>query len=214
MRVLQNYIGLKKSPSNSLGKPTATLILVMISLNPKYSLIRNGSGPDHFGLSGLHCTCVFISEIFSTSIKFLLMFCIAFLTHKSFPLYKIFSQFFTSRFHLRNLFPSILFSLNTRAVQKVRSRIFCLFFRQHWSKLPQGECSGGLYNYTVKIWRLYICFSSCFSLVKVELPVAGATKFETCVVIRFYILKVSWLTLEVIFLSFSSWNPLLRCPRS
>ncbi len=30
-----------------------------------------------------------------------------------------------------------------------------------------------------------ICFSSCFSLVKVELSVPGATKFEMCVVICF-----------------------------
>ncbi len=75
---------------------------------------------------------------------------------------------------------------STRAVQKVRSRIFCLFLRQHWIKLPKGlECSRGLYDHTVKIWRLYVCFSSCFSLVKVELPVASAAKFEKCVVIHF-----------------------------
>ncbi len=30
-----------------------------------------------------------------------------------------------------------------------------------------------------------ICFSSCFSVVKVELPVASDAKFEMCVVIRF-----------------------------
>ncbi len=71
-------------------------------------------------------------------------------------------------------------------VQKVRSRIFCLFFRQHWNKLPRGECSGGLYDHTVKIWRLYVCFSSSFNLVKVELPVADAAKFEMCVVIHFF----------------------------
>ncbi len=76
--------------------------------------------------------------------------------------------------------------LYTRAVQKVKSCIFCLFFfKQHWNKLPRGECSGGLYDHTVKIWRLYVCSSLCFSLVKVELPVAGAAKFEVFVVICF-----------------------------
>ncbi len=39
--------------------------------------------------------------------------------------------------------------------------------------------------YVHLIWGLYVCFSSCFSLVKVELPVAGAAKFEMCVVIHF-----------------------------
>ncbi len=62
---------------------------------------------------------------------------------------------------------------------------FVLFFRQHWKKLPREECSRGLYDHTVKVWRLYVCFSSCFSLVKVELSVAGATKFGMCVVVRF-----------------------------
>ncbi len=73
----------------------------------------------------------------------------------------------------------------TMVVQKVRSHIFCLFFRQHWFKPPRGECSGGLNDYTVNIWRLNVCFSSCFTLVKVELPVADVAKFEMCVVIRF-----------------------------
>ncbi len=72
----------------------------------------------------------------------------------------------------------------TRAAQKVRFRIFGLFFRQHWNKLPRGECSGDFYDHTVKIWRL-VCFSSCFSQVKVELLVAGATNFEMRVVIRY-----------------------------
>ncbi len=55
------------------------------------------------------------------------------------------------------------------------------FFRQHWNKPPRGECSGGLYNHSVKIWRLYVCFSLCCSLVKMELSLAGTTKFEMCV---------------------------------
>ncbi len=84
----------------------------------------------------------------------------------------------------RNLHNSLKMR-NTRAIQKVRFHIFCLFFRQHWNKLPREECSGDFYGHTVKIWSLYECFSSCFSLVKVELPVAGAAKFEMCVVIRF-----------------------------
>ncbi len=74
---------------------------------------------------------------------------------------------------------------STRAVQKVRSCIFCLFFRQHWNKLPRGECSVCLYNHAVKIWRLYVSFSSCFNLIKEELPVAGAAKFEMWVKIHF-----------------------------
>ncbi len=45
------------------------------------------------------------------------MFCIAFLTHKFFLNHKIFSQFFISRFHLRNLFPN--------------HRIFYLNFTMH-----------------------------------------------------------------------------------
>ncbi len=69
--------------------------------------------------------------------------------------------------------------------KKYGTKIFCLFFRQRWNKLPRGECLGGLYYHTVKIGRFYVCFTSCFSLVKVELPVVGAAKFEICVVIRF-----------------------------
>ncbi len=33
--------------------------------------------------------------------------------------------------------------------------------------------------------KTYVCFLPYFSLVKVELPVAGAAKFEMCVVISF-----------------------------
>ncbi len=64
-------------------------------------------------------------------------------------------------------------------------QVFVFFFRQHWNKLPRGECSGGLYDQTVKIWRLCVFFSSCFSIVKVKLPVAGAAKFEIRVVMFF-----------------------------
>ncbi len=50
-----------------------------------------------------------------------------------------------------------------------------------------------MYDHTVKIWRLYVCFLSCFCLVKVELPVAGAAKFEIYIMwyYVFYVLKLS-----------------------
>ncbi len=99
-----------------------------------------------------------------------------------------------------------------KAVQKVRSRIFCLFFRQHWNKLPRGECSGGLYDHTIKIWKLCVCFSSYFSLVKVELPVTGAIKFEMRMVIHFLHAEGQLTDIESHFSIFSPWNPLLRCP--
>ncbi len=76
--------------------------------------------------------------------------------------------------------------LVTRVSQKLRSGPFCLFFfGQHWNKLPRGEFLGGLYDHTVKIWKLNVCFSSCFSLVKVDVPVAIIAKFEMCVAICF-----------------------------
>ncbi len=78
----------------------------------------------------------------------------------------------------------LLFLHRYEGFSKRRSRIFCLFFGLHWNRLPRGEFLGGLYHHTVKIWR-HVCFSSYFSLVKVELPVAGAAKFEKCVVIYF-----------------------------
>ncbi len=68
--------------------------------------------------------------------------------------------------------------LNTRAVQKVRSHIFCIFFRQHWNKLPRGECSGGLNDHTVKIWRLRMFLIMLQS--SMELPVAGAPVSYSC----------------------------------
>ncbi len=68
---------------------------------------------------------------------------------------------------------------------KIKVQYFLSFFRQHWNKLPRRECSVGLYDHTVKIWKLHVCFSSCFSLVKVELSVNGAAKFEMCVSIHF-----------------------------
>ncbi len=75
---------------------------------------------------------------------------------------------------------------NTKVVQKVRYLLFFIFFfRLHWNELPKGECSGGLYDYSVKIWRLFVCFSLFFSLVRVKFPVADAPKFEICVVIHF-----------------------------
>ncbi len=44
---------------------------------------------------------------------------------------------------------------STRISQKLRSGICCLFFfRRHWNKLPRVECWVGLFNHTVKIWRL------------------------------------------------------------
>ncbi len=72
----------------------------------------------------------------------------------------------------------------------------CFFFRQHLNKLPRGEFLGGLYDHTVKIWKLYVRFSSCFSLVKVELPVAGAAKFEMCVIIHFLLAEGQLADLE------------------
>ncbi len=70
--------------------------------------------------------------------------------------------------------------LTTRVVQKVKSHIFVFFFKQRQNKLPRRECSGGLYDHTVKIMFLII-----FRLVKVELPEGGAAKFEMCVIICF-----------------------------
>ncbi len=58
--------------------------------------------------------------------------------------------------------------------------------RQHWNKLQRGECSGGLYNYSIKTWRFYVGFLLHFSLVKVELLVAGAAKCEMRAVICFF----------------------------
>ncbi len=92
----------------------------------------------------------------------------------------------------------------TRAVQKVRSCVFCLFFRQHWNELPRGEYSGGFYDHTVKIWRLYVCFSSCFNPIKVKLSVSGAAKFEMCGVIHFLHTEGQLANLESHFSAFFS----------
>ncbi len=127
------------------------------------------------------------------------------LSHACRLIRKVFSNFIPSNFSETSLqfFKCFFKILCMRAVQKVRSHIFVFFFRPYWNKLPRGDYSGGLYDYTVKIWKLYVCFSSCFSLLKVELPVAGAAKFEMLKLIHFfYILKVSWLTFKVIFQSF------------
>ncbi len=82
-------------------------------------------------------TGIFISEIFSPSIKFLLMFWTAFLTSKSFPKYKIFSQFFISRFHFRNLFSKYTYYF---------LRIFCIAVS------------------TYKPFHMYKIFCQCFIL--------------------------------------------------
>ncbi len=101
---------------------------------------------------------------------------------------------------------------STSAVQKVWSHSFCLFFLGNPEINYQGENVQEVCTTTLKIWRLYVCFSSCFSLVKVELPVVGAAKFEMCVVIRFLHVVGQLFDLESYFSDFPPWNPLLRCP--
>ncbi len=44
---------------------------------------------------------------------------------------------------------------------------FVYFFRQHWNKLLRGECSGGLYDDTVKIWKL------CMFLIMLQSSKSG-----------------------------------------
>ncbi len=87
------------------------------------------------------------------------------------------------------------------------------FFRQHCNKLTRGECSRGLYDHTVKIWKLYLCFSSCFNLVSGVASSWCRQIWDAYGNAFFYKLKVCWLTLKVVFQSFSPSNPLLRCPR-
>ncbi len=40
---------------------------------------------------------------------------------------------------------------------------------QHWNKLPRGECSGGLYDHTVKMWRL------CLFLIMLQSSNSGVS---------------------------------------
>ncbi len=68
----------------------------------------------------------------------------------------------------------------------------------------KGENVQEFVDHTVKIWRLYVCFSSCFSLVKVELLGAGAVKFEMCVVIPFLHAEGQLVNLESHFSVFST----------
>ncbi len=66
----------------------------------------------------------------------------------------------------------------------------------------QGENDQEVCMTTLKKFEDYVCFSSCFCLVKEKLPVAGVAKLEMCVVIGFLHAEgVNWLTLKEIFQS-------------
>ncbi len=71
---------------------------------------------------------------------------------------------------------------NYEGCSKSKVPYFLTFFlRQHWTKLLREECSGGLYDHTLKIWKLNVCFSSCVS----EVARSWSAKFEMYVVIHF-----------------------------
>ncbi len=48
----------------------------------------------------------------------------------------------------------IPYQMNYVGCSKSKVPYLLSFFKQHWNKLPMGECSGGLHNHAVKIWSL------------------------------------------------------------
>ncbi len=123
--------------------------------------------------------------------------------------YKIFRRFHmqgwskVNRHYLRNMFfrrSTILCMYKGCSKSKVPH--FLSFFLgnneiNYWVENVQEVCTN-----TLKIWRFYVCFPSCFSLVKVKLPGPGAAKFEMCIVIRFLHAEGQLADFEVIFQSF------------
>ncbi len=98
--------------------------------------------------------------------------------------------------------------LTYEGCSKSKVLYFCLFLGNaeinYQGKNVQEVCTT-----TLKIWRLYVCFLSCFSLVKVELPEAGATKYEICVVMFFTCWRSAscWNSIKLVI-----WKFEMRCP--